>query len=111
MKSIKESDWKIYKELREIALERYCKRSLEKVRKIIDENIGDSEERFLTMTREAHHLHKHFGHLFDDFRRLTAIRQLSIYYADELLTHDEISRLSEDGRDQVVSLSKIMLDD
>jgi hypothetical protein len=34
---IKESDWTIFRKLRELALERYCQRALEEVRRAVDE--------------------------------------------------------------------------
>jgi hypothetical protein len=40
---IKESDWKVFRKLRELALERFCQRVLEEVRVLLDKGIGSHE--------------------------------------------------------------------
>jgi len=46
---IKESDWKVFRELRETALERYCQRVLEDVRRDLDKRSGSYHERYLQL--------------------------------------------------------------
>jgi hypothetical protein len=46
---IKESDWKVFRELRETALERYCQRVLEDVRRDLDKRSGSYHERYLEL--------------------------------------------------------------
>jgi len=49
MNQIKESDWKIFKKLRPLALERYCESLFEDVYKIIHNETGSAHERYLQM--------------------------------------------------------------
>ncbi len=45
--SFPESDWKIFRELREVALERFCKRVLEELELLWQDASGSYHERYL----------------------------------------------------------------
>jgi hypothetical protein len=63
---IKESDWKIFKELRPLALQRYCERVMEDVDKIIHVSERDAHERYIEMYKIVRDGDKRLPDIFAD---------------------------------------------
>jgi len=63
---IPEADWKAFRELRDVALERFCERALAEVVKVA------------AVYRLIEKRDKELAAAFDDFRRSTAVRQIAI---------------------------------
>lgn len=104
---IKESDWKIFKELRPVALQRYCKRVMGDVDKIIHKESGDAHERYIEMYKIVHDADKKLSHMFDGFSRSKALHQLVMYYGNDLLKEEEIDQLSDETRERILAILKI----
>jgi cytidylate kinase len=51
MRDITESDWKIFKQQREIALERFCERVLDEIARISSDRTKSQHERYLAIYR------------------------------------------------------------
>ena len=104
---IKESDWKKFKELRPLALQRYCDRVMHEVDNIIHDHTRDSHERYLQMYTIVRERDKTLARMFDGFSRSKALFQLVMYYGDELLSDEEIGQLSEETRERIRSSLEI----
>ena len=93
---IPEPDWKVFKRVREHALQRFCEQVL--------------AEAAATCTRPGLSAHERYGELygliqdrnrtmalaFDEFRRSTAVDCIRMFRTLELLTDEEIAEFSED---------------
>jgi len=94
MREIKESDWKVFKRLREIALERFCERILGEIARI-GSDIGMSQrERYLAIFRLLQKRDKEIAPIFDYLRRSTAVMQLCAFRSHDLLTEEELRQFS-----------------
>jgi hypothetical protein len=98
---IRESDWKIFRELHGIALERYFDRAVADIEKTLATDGKTSREQFWDVANLAHQRKKEVANLFDDFRRSTALMQLGIICATGLLTDEEILRFSPEAQESV----------
>ena len=98
---IKESDWKVFRRLRELALERYCQRVLKDVGRLIDKDSGNSHESYLKLWKLLRNRDKTLGLCFDDPRRSQAIIQLTNIVEQDLLTEDELNQFGDETREQI----------
>jgi hypothetical protein len=103
---INESDWKTFKELRPLALHRYCERVIGDVDKIIHESERDAHERYLEMYKIIRDGDKKLAHMFDGFSRSRALDQLVMYYGNDLLNEEELAQLSDETREKILAILK-----
>jgi hypothetical protein len=95
---IPESDWKIFRELHPIWLDRYCTQvNQQLIRKLTDPR-GTEHERYLDAYKIIHQKDKELGNAFNDFRRSTATMQIHIIHGLGVITQEELSRFSEPTR-------------
>lgn len=100
---IKESDWKVFRRLHSVALERYSQRVLEEVR--LATACNDSyHDCYLKVYRLIQDRDKTMARAFDDLRRSTALVQLVIIINEGLLTDEELKQFSQEfqGRIDVI---------
>jgi hypothetical protein len=106
-RGIKESDWKLFGKLHQVALERFCERTLAQVAQINANTRKTHHQRYLEIWHTLKDRDRELGQAFDDKRRSTAITQLAIIRSRDLLTDAELAQFSEDARKQVASLLEI----
>jgi hypothetical protein len=94
MRDIAESDWKIFKGLREVALERFCERVLGEIAGISSDATKTKHERYLAIYRLVRERDKEIDPIFDYLRRSTAVRQIFAFRSHDLLTAQELRQLS-----------------
>jgi len=94
MHDISEADWKIFKPLRKLALERFCERVLDEVAHIGADQSKTKHERYLAIYRLTRERDKEIDPIFDTLRRSTAIRQIYSFRSHELITADELRQFS-----------------
>jgi len=104
MREIKESDWKILRQVHKEALERFCEQILSEVERINSDSAKSFHKRYLDIWKVLQRRDKELGETFNDLRRSTAFTQLASMKARGLLTEDEFSRFSEEIRDMVTRL-------
>jgi len=104
MREIKESDWKILRQVHKEAVERFCKQILSEVERINSDSAKSYHQRYLDLWKVLRQRDKELGDTFDDLRRSTAFTQLAAMKARGLLTEDELSRFSQEIRDIVALL-------
>ena len=98
---IKESDWKVFRKLREVALERYCKRVLQEVRQLVDKESGSTHKSYLKLWGLLRNRDRRLGRAFNNPKRSQAIVQLTNMVAENLLTEDELEQFSEETRERI----------
>lgn len=91
---IKESDWKVFKRVREAALERFCGRVLDEIARINSDNTKNKHERYAAIYRLVHERHKEINSIFDYLRRSTAVQQLCSFRLNDLVTEQELREFS-----------------
>lgn len=101
MRIIKESDWKVFRELRQIALERFCERVLEGVERIRTDDTKCFHERYLDIYQLTRESDKELAYMFDNPRRSAAIIQLASIEGKGLLTDEEFSKFSQETREVI----------
>src|SRR6478672_10692225 len=94
MRDIKESDWKIFKGLRELALERFCERILGDIARISSDTTKTKHERYVAIYPLVRERDKEIVPIFDYLRRSTAVRQIRVFRSHDLLTAQELRQLS-----------------
>ena len=95
---IPEADWKTFRELRTVALERFCERVLAELVKLATDSPGSNHERYLAVYQLIKKRDKELAGAFDDFRRSTAVRQIAIIQSRGLWTEEELARFSAETR-------------
>ncbi|MBV8752586.1 MAG: hypothetical protein JO328_06985 [Hyphomicrobiales bacterium] len=103
---INESDWRIFKPLREKALERFCERVLDEVVRIRAETGKTQHERYIEIYRMMKERDIELERVFDYLRRSTALMQLVGFRSLGLVTDEEYSRFSAPTRETVDDLLK-----
>lgn len=100
-RAIKESDWKLFRQLRLIALERFCQRVLSEIAHTAADTGKSSHERYLDIFSLIKRRDKELAHAFDDLRRSTALMQIAIIQSQGLLAEEEFLRFSLETRNVV----------
>jgi len=101
-----EVDWKIFRELREVALERFCHRVLDELEALRLDSSRSNHERYLAVYRLLQDRDQELAHAFNDPRRSRMIVQLAAIHAYGLLEPGEVARFSPHTRDTIESLAK-----
>ena len=101
MSSVPESDWKVFKELHRIGLERMCERVLKEARGVMEAEGKNSIERYWELNEFVRKQEKEIRQAFDDYRRSTAWIQILLIESKGLWTEEEIGRFSEETRGEI----------
>jgi hypothetical protein len=94
--SILESDWKAFKKLREIALDRMYRRVLDECAEICTDESRSTRERYMALYASVQEHDKSIGNVFNQFSRSSASLSLFGMRSLELLDDSELEGLSED---------------
>jgi hypothetical protein len=95
---IPEADWKVFRRLRAVALERFCERVLSEIDAVRADTGKSSHERYLQIYRLIDRRDDDLAKAFNHPRRSVAVLQLAALRHHDLLNEDEFLRLSEDTR-------------
>ncbi|WP_149195419.1 peptide ABC transporter substrate-binding protein [Luteimonas suaedae] len=96
--TIRESDWKVFKRLRAIALERLSQRILDECREICAREGATAHERYGELYGLIRERNREMAQAFDGFSRSDAVLQLRLIRAHDLLTEAEMAEFSEETR-------------
>jgi hypothetical protein len=97
---IHESDWRVFRRLHSIALERFCKRVLEEVRETA-ECKTDYHDCYRKVYRLIRNHDKRMAAAFDDPRRSNAYVLLANIIGEELLTAEELKQFSHEAQARI----------
>jgi hypothetical protein len=106
-REIKESDWRLFRQLRQVALERLCERVLGEVHTATAETDGSFHDRYLRVYELIRDRDKTIGWAFNDPRRSNALILLANMKHEGLLTPDEFARFSEQTREAIENIEYI----
>ena len=101
-----ESDWKGFRQVQALALDRFCQRVLTEVNELAADTGRSSHERYLAVYKLLQHRHNELAAAFDDSRRSTAFVQLARIRAAGLLSDKEFASFSAETR----ALVQVFLD-
>lgn len=107
MREFPEPDWKVFREVRTAALERFCARVLADVQRIAADGSLSAHDRYLQVYRLVERKDLELAGAFDNPRRSQAIAQLARMQALDLLTPEELSRFTPATRDSILALMPI----
>jgi len=95
-KMMKESDWKIFKLIKDQAIERYCKQELEKFSSAISDEDQHVHNRYLLLYKLVNNSNKKMALLFDGHSRSKAKLQLLAIRSEGLADEQLLRKLSEE---------------
>lgn len=105
---IPERDWKVFKEIRQPAIARLCEQILAEARVEIEAPGKSSHDRYLSLYKLIENRDDEIARAFNDFRRSTAIRQISIINSMGLFTTEELGRFSSQTLERIERLTALM---
>jgi len=97
-RTIAESDWKLFRKLHPVALQRLCERILAEARAEIDRPAKTAHERYGSLYRLLEKRDREIARAFDDLRRSTALTQLGIIHSLGLITEEERQSFTAETR-------------
>ena len=98
---ISEPDWKLFRQLHPLALERFCERVLSEVGQHTAPTDKSAHERYLAVFELLQERNDELAEAFDDFRRSTALRQLAVLRNRGLISGEELARFSPETQGAV----------
>lgn len=104
IKHIAEKDWKLFKKIYAIALDRFCQRVLDDCQAICNMHTESAHDRYGTLYSLIRERDKDMAMAFDNaLSRSRAVLSLRLMVAYGVLSRDEVSEFSTDVQDQVES--------
>lgn len=101
MEHIRESDWKLLRQLQPVAIDRFCQRLLSDVQSTCSDTAVSAHERYLQVFRLVQDQDRRMAEIFDDVRRSNAVRRVALMRSSGLISDDEFAKFSEELRDVV----------
>ena len=98
-REISEADWKILRQLKPLALERFCQRVLAEVAHLAADTTKSAHERYLAIFELTRDRDKDLARAFNNLRRSTALWQLASMKSQRLLTEAELASFSQETRE------------
>ncbi len=102
-----ESDWKLFRELREVALERLCERILDDAKDVISDSASSHHERFGRLFGLIRDQNNDIARAFDGPKRSSMLAHLGVIHSLGLLEPGDLARFSVKTRETVESLASI----
>ena len=103
-REIKESDWKLFRRLHAIALERFCQRIIEEVGSATSSCAGGYHDCYLKLFELMRNRDREMASAFNDPRRSNAFILLANIKELGLLTEDELMQFSPETRDAIEAI-------
>ena len=100
-REIKESDWKVFRRLHSIALERFCQRVIEEIRSVTVDCSKEDHDCYLKVFALLGDRDKEIAEAFNDPRRSNAFILLLSIKAKGLLTDEELMQFSPELREAI----------
>jgi hypothetical protein len=96
--AIPEADWKVFRSLHPIWVDRFCKRVNGELVRALSDDGPDAYEQYLAAYKLMLKRDKEIADAFNDFRRSTALFQIAIIRKLGVITDEELGRFSESTR-------------
>ena len=104
---IKESDWKLFRQLHKVALERFCERVLAEVRAATAKTDDSYHDRYLRVFDLIRDRDKTIARTFNDPRRSNALILLANVKHEGLLTAAELAQFSPETRQAIEDIEHV----
>jgi len=95
---MKESDWKIFKQIKERAIDLFCNQALEEFEEVMQNEKETAYDRYLILYNLIQERDKHMQLLFDGHSRSRVPLQLHAMRGKDLAEESLIDQLSEELR-------------
>ncbi len=105
-----ESDWKVFRKLREPALERYCERVLDELDRISSDMSRSHHERYLEVFQLLRDRDEMLARAFNDPRRSQMLQQLAAMHALDLLEAEELARFAPETQESIAAMAELFSD-
>ena len=105
-----ESDWKVFRKVREPALERYCERVLDELDRISSDVSRSHHERYLDVFQFLRDRDEMLARAFDAPSRSRMLQQLAAMHALGLLEADDLARFAPDVQERIVAMAEFFSD-
>jgi hypothetical protein len=106
--NIPERDWKLFRQLQPIALERFCEKVLSEIRDISSSD-ESAHQRYLRVFKTIRDQDKELATLFDSPRRSRMGLQLSLIHYHQLLTPEEMQRFSPETQRMISEIATLRI--
>lgn len=100
MSEVFESDWKIFKKIKERALEKYCLECIAEYMAILNKSDLSPHERYLSHYKAVQERDETLARIFNGLSRSKAFMQLVSIRINGLADEDLVSQLSEEYQTQ-----------
>ncbi len=107
---VSESDWKVFRKLREPALERYCERVLNELDRISSDESRSHHERYLEVFQLLRDRDEMLARAFDAPRRSQMLQQLATMHALDLLEADDLAHFAPDIQERIAAIAELFSD-
>ena len=97
---MKESDWKLFKQIREKALDQFCEIALNEFREFMDDEKEHVHDRYLLNFKLVQNRDKQMALLFDGLSRSKATIQLIAIRGEGLADENLVEQLSDEFREK-----------
>ena len=97
---MKESDWKVFTELKDKAIEKYCTLALEESQEVISDQKEHVHNRYLYLYKLLQNSNKKMALLFDGHSRSKAWIQLIVIRSEGLADEALLAQLSDEFRNE-----------
>ena len=104
--NVPESDWKTFRELRQVALQRFCERVLDDLQFLIRDDSRSHHERYLAVFGLVQQRDEQLALAFNNPARSRMILQLMAIHALGLLSPDELGRFTQKTRSVIEPVAK-----
>jgi len=101
-----EADWRTFRDLREAALDRFCRRVLSEIRDLSEDTSRSHHERYRAIYGLLQARDDELADAFDAPRRSRMLWQLAAIHGHGLLEPSELARFSAETRETIESLAK-----
>ncbi len=97
------SDWKVFRKLQPIALDRFCQRVLAELTRLACYSGMDNNQRYLAIYTPVKERDKELANMFDGLSRSNAMFQLMLIQARQLLKEEEMAQFTPETRERIRS--------
>jgi hypothetical protein len=111
MRSVVERDWKFLRSIQNDLLNRFCERANKESLRILSDSSIDSFKRYRRLYSHMKDYDRRVALCFDDWRRSTMFDRLMCIMSENLLTDEELRKLSQETRDSLEGLQELWAKD
>ncbi|WP_130911170.1 hypothetical protein [Pseudomonas sp. Sample_9] len=104
--SISESDWKKFKQLRKVALDRFCQGVLADTKTITQHGALSAHARYGMIYGLINDRNHDMARMFDGLSRSSAMWKLTLMISHDLLTDAELSILSDEVQARISDIER-----